>query len=121
MKQSMSASARPSILRKVLEEQLSVLAGELASLHEQELAPREISPALVEAFGHKPDDRAYILPVLVRARPVGVIYAAGGVEMAPLELLAQAAALALEARMRPETPLPQPPPAPAPARKPELV
>ena len=39
--QSMPASTRPSILRKVLEEQLSVLAGELASLHEQELASRE--------------------------------------------------------------------------------
>src|SRR5947208_4003238 len=37
----MAAITRPSILRKVLEEQLSVLAGELASLHEQELATRE--------------------------------------------------------------------------------
>ena len=215
MKQSMPASTRPSILRKVLEEQLSVLAGELASLHEQELAareaeqreslrselsehlnqavrllrkaedfprtaavladsstgfcaliaifsingdrvraerarglpadgagrfaslefpageaaafagvlqtgdpvvamttPREVSPVLAEAFAHKPDDRAYILPILVRGHAAGLIYAAGGVEMAPLELLAQAAALALEGRIRPE---------PAPAPKPELV
>src|SRR5581483_11049943 len=37
----MPATARPSILRKVLEEQLSALAGELASLHEQEIASRE--------------------------------------------------------------------------------
>src|SRR6476660_719318 len=37
----MPVSARPSILRKVLEEQFSVLAGELATLHEQELESRE--------------------------------------------------------------------------------
>src|SRR5690242_12821781 len=37
----MPAITRPSVLRKVLAEQLSVLAGELASLHEQELASRE--------------------------------------------------------------------------------
>jgi len=203
----MPASTRPSILRKVLEEQLSVLAGELATLHEQELAaheaeqrvslrselaenlnqavrllrqsedfsqmaavladssanccrllavfsiegnevraervrgvsvpvaeefaslefpaeqaaafngalqtgdpvvamttPREISATLVQTFAHKPDDRAYILPVLVHGRPAGLIYAAGNVEMAPLELLAQSASLALEARAHPQPP-----------------
>jgi hypothetical protein len=205
----MPASTRPSILRRVLEEQLSVLAGELASLHEQELAAREteqresvrgeltetlnqtvrllrqaedfaqmaailvnssttfcnlfavfsidgdrlrlerargaspplefpvaeaaaftgalasgdpvvtmttareVSPALAEAFAHEAGDRAYILPVVVRGAPVGLIYAAGSVEMAPLELLSQAAALVLESRLRPVTP--------APAPKPELV
>jgi hypothetical protein len=78
--------------------------------------PREISGALVQAFAHKSDDRAYILPVLVREKPVGLIYAAGGVEMAPLELLAQSAALSLEVRIRQE-----PAPIPEPAPKPELI
>ena len=210
----MHASARPSILRKVLEEQFSVLAGELATLHEQELSsreteqrqtlrgelaenlnqavrllrqaenlqqisavlaesstafsqllavfsvdgdsvraervrglsaeaagqfsglefsitgaaaftgaietgdpvvamttPREISGALAQIFAHKPDDRACVLPLMVRGRAVGLIYASGGVEMAPLELLAQTASLVLETRNRPVEP----------ARKPELV
>ena len=200
----MPATARPSILRKVLEEQFSLLASELVALYEQELAyreaelresvrgelteglnqavrllrqaadfqqisavlvdssashcrllaifavdggilraarvrglteaaaerfrtleipsaeaaafagalesgdpvvamttPREISPALSEIFGHAHDERAYILPILVRDKPAGVIYASGSVEMAPLELLAQAAALALEAKSLP--------------------
>jgi hypothetical protein len=74
--------------------------------------PREISPALAEVFAHKPDDRAYIIPVFVRGQPVGLVYASGSVEMTPIELLAQAAALALEARSRPEPPSTQ---------KPELV
>jgi hypothetical protein len=62
---------------------------------------REISPVLVQAFVHKTEDRAYILPVLVRGRPAGLVYASGGVEMAPLELLAQATVLALESRIMP--------------------
>ena len=210
----MSATARPSILRKVLEEQFSLLAGELVALYEQELAsreaemresirselteslnqavrllrqaedfaqlaavladassgycrllavlaihdgvlrgvrvrgvdadaaerfralefpaahaaaldtalesgdpvvamttPREISPGLVDLLGHTAGERAYILPLLVRGTPAGVVYASGAVEMAPLELLAQAAALALESRIH----------APEPPRKSELV
>ena len=73
--------------------------------------PREISPGLAEMLGHTADERAYILPLLVRGKPAGLIYASGGVEMAPLELLAQAAALALEVKSRP----------PEPPRKQELV
>jgi hypothetical protein len=38
----MAATARPSILRKVLEEQLSLLAGELDAFFEAELASREL-------------------------------------------------------------------------------
>jgi len=209
----MPATARPSILRKVLEEQLSALAGELASLHEQEIASREaeqretargelaetlnqavrllrqaedfsqmaaviaessagfcrsiavfaiqgdrvraerlrgapaefaeqfgvlefpvseaaafagalqsgdpvvamttareVSPPVVQAFAHKPDDRAYLLPVLLHGNPTGLIYATGSVEMPLLELLAQTAALSLETKLPPEPP-----------RKPELV
>ena len=206
----MPASPRPSILRKVLHEQFSVLASELATLHEQELSareaeqhesiraelsevlnqavrllrqaedffqmaaivadsstnfckaiaifavegdrvrgerarglssegaeqflslefagdhaaafagalhsgdpvvalatPREISSELHQIFAHKPEDRGYILPVVVRDQSVGLIYAAGDVEMAPIELLAQTAALALEAKaaaVEPEPP-----------------
>jgi hypothetical protein len=66
--------------------------------------PREISPDLAEVLGHSAGDRAYILPLLVRGKPAGLIYAAGAVEMAPLELLAQAAALALEVKSRPPEP-----------------
>jgi hypothetical protein len=74
-------------------------------------SPREISAALARIFAHQSDDRAYLLPLAVRGRAVGVMYASGAVEMAPLELLAQAAALVLETRVRP----------PEPARKPDLV
>src|SRR5437868_3490463 len=211
----MPVSARPSILRKVLEEQFSLLAGELATLQEQELAsremeqreivrselaenlnqavrllrhaenfqqisavlldssvtfckllavfsindstlhaerarglsaeaaeqfsalefpaaeaaaftgaiesgdpvvtmttPREISAALARIFAHNRDDRAYVLPLVVRGRATGIVYASIAVEMAPLELLAQAAALVLEGRISPAEP---------PAPKPELV
>jgi len=71
--------------------------------------PREVSPALAAACLHKPEDRAYILPIQVREKAVAVVYASGSVEMAPLELLVQAAVLATEARRPPE------------AKKPELV
>jgi hypothetical protein len=57
--------------------------------------PREISHTLAQTFAHKPDDRAYILPLFVQGKASGVLYASGSVEMAPLELLAQTAALAL--------------------------
>jgi hypothetical protein len=62
---------------------------------------REISPPLARVFAHKPDDRAYILPLFMRGKAAGLLYASGAVEMAPLELLAQAAALALEVRVSP--------------------
>jgi hypothetical protein len=207
----MPVSAQPSSLRKVLEEQFSVLAGELAALHEQELAsrqaeqrealrgelaeslnqavrrlrqaenfqqisavladssttfakllavfsidgdvvraervrgrpgeaagkfstlefpvteaaafagavetgdpvvtmtaPREISAAVAETFAHKPDDRAYVLPLAVRGKVAGLVYASGAVEMAPLELLAQSAALVLETRIRAAESSPKP-------------
>ncbi len=65
--------------------------------------PREVSAALAAAFGHESDERAYILPILAEQKPVGMIYASGEVEMAPLELLVQAAGLAVEARRVPES------------------
>ena len=72
--------------------------------------PREISGTLADLFAHQPEDRAYILPIPVRRKTVAILYASGSVEMAPLELLAQAAALTLEAAEPPEPP-----------KKPDLV
>lgn len=70
--------------------------------------PREISPVLAQCFAHKPEDRAYILPIFVHGKAVGLVYASGAVEMAPLELLAQAATLSLEAGAPPAEPPRQP-------------
>jgi hypothetical protein len=70
--------------------------------------PREISPGLAEILGHTSEERAYILPILVRGKTAGLIYASGAVEMAPLELLAHTAALALEVKMRPPEAAPKP-------------
>jgi hypothetical protein len=64
--------------------------------------PREISSALATVFGHTPEERAFILPIQAGRQPVALMYASGAVEMAPLELLAQAAGLAVEARRKPE-------------------
>ena len=65
--------------------------------------PREIAPALAEIFGQNAEDRAYILPIMVMGRAAGLVYACGSVEMAPLELLTQMAALCLTVR-RPSEP-----------------
>lgn len=61
----------------------------------------EVSPAVVEAFGHSPGDKAYLFPLTVDQTTVGLLYCAGAVESAALELLAQATAAVLEARQRP--------------------
>ena len=44
------------------------------------------------AFGHGPDDRVSILPLVTRDRVPALLYAWGNVESSALELLAQAAA-----------------------------
>jgi hypothetical protein len=61
----------------------------------------EVSAAVVEAFGHAPGDKAYLFPLTVDRTTVGMLYCAGGVESAALELLAQATAAVLEAAQRP--------------------
>jgi hypothetical protein len=61
----------------------------------------EVSPAVVEAFGHAPSDKAYLFPLTVDRTTVGMLYATGAVESAPLELLTQVAAAVMEARQRP--------------------
>jgi hypothetical protein len=60
----------------------------------------EVSPAVMEAFGHAPGDKAYLFPLTVDRTTVGMLYAAGAVDSAALELLAQATAAILEARQR---------------------
>jgi hypothetical protein len=61
----------------------------------------EVSPAVVEAFGHPPGNKAYLFPLTVDRTTVGMLYASGAVESAALELLAQASATVMEARQRP--------------------
>jgi hypothetical protein len=61
----------------------------------------EVSSAVVEAFGHAPGDKAYLFPLTVDSTTVGMLYAAGVVDSAALELLAQATSAAMEARQRP--------------------
>ena len=72
-------------------------------------SPAEVPAAVVEALGQAPGDKAYLFPLTVDRTTVGMLYAAGGVESAALELLAQTAATVLETRQRPlrrETPAP---------------
>lgn len=52
----------------------------------------EVSAQLTEAFGHGPEDRVSILPIVARDRVPAVLYAWGEVEGSALELLAQVAA-----------------------------
>jgi hypothetical protein len=61
----------------------------------------EVSPAVIEIFGHAPGDKAYLFPLTVDQTTVGVLYCSGAVESAALELLAQATTAILEARQRP--------------------
>jgi hypothetical protein len=61
----------------------------------------QVSPAMIELFGHTPDDKAHLFPLTVGRTTVGVLYAAGAVDSAALELLAQTAACMLEARQPP--------------------
>jgi len=55
----------------------------------------EIPPALIELFGHAPEEKAHLFPIAVEQSVAGLIYAAGAVESPALELLAQCAAASL--------------------------
>lgn len=61
----------------------------------------EVSPGVVEAFGHASGDKAHLFPLTVDGTTVGMLYATGAVNSAALELLAQASAAVMEARQRP--------------------
>ena len=58
----------------------------------------EISPALRDVFGPAAEDKAHLFPLTVDGTTLGVLYTAGAVESAALELLAQSAAIVLECR-----------------------
>jgi hypothetical protein len=79
----------------------------------------EVSPAVVEALGNAPGDKAYLFPLTVDQTTVGMLYAVGVVDTAALELLAQSTAAVLEARQR--APRPQDRPGGLSYLPPELV
>jgi hypothetical protein len=56
-------------------------------------APTEISAALVRLFGHKPDERIHLFPLVVNETVEGILYATGRVQAQPIELLAGVAGL----------------------------
>jgi len=60
----------------------------------------QVTPSVVELFRHTPTDKAYLFPFAVGRHTVGVLYAAGHVDAAALELLVQSAGAVLEARER---------------------
>jgi hypothetical protein len=61
-------------------------------------SPGEVSPEIVAALGHAPDEKVYLYPVVIEAKTVAVLYATAGgagrqfVDGAALELLTQAVA-----------------------------
>jgi hypothetical protein len=59
--------------------------------------PGEISAALVGLFGHPPDERVYLFPLLAGETVAALFYAAGGVQAPPIELLSEVAALRMQA------------------------
>lgn len=72
----------------------------------------EISPTLASAAGGEPSERAYLFPLVVRQRVSAIVFASGGVQAAPLELLCEAAAMRLES-LQHEPAATKPKPAPA--------
>jgi hypothetical protein len=56
-------------------------------------APREVSGALVRLFGHVPNERVHLFPLVVNEAVEGILYATGRVQGQPLELLAGVAGL----------------------------
>lgn len=61
--------------------------------------PAEVSPALVGLFGHKPDERVYLFPLVDAGRVAGIFYAASRVQAPFVELLAEVAGLRLQTLM----------------------
>lgn len=58
----------------------------------------EVSPFVMEIFGHAPGDKVQLFPLTVDRTTVGILYATAEVDSAALELLAQTAAAVMEAR-----------------------
>jgi hypothetical protein len=76
--------------------------------------PGELSAPLVELLAHPPDTRVSIFPVVAGERVTALLYCWGTVQVAALELLAQAASAVWSA-------LPVPAPVPEPIPEPPLV
>jgi hypothetical protein len=76
--------------------------------------PGELSAPLVELLAHPPDARVSIFPVVAGERVAALLYCWGTVQVAALELLAQAASAVWSA-------LPVLAPVPAPIPEPQLV
>jgi hypothetical protein len=76
--------------------------------------PGQLSAPLVELLAHPPDARVSIFPVVAGGRVAALLYCWGTVQVAALELLAQAASAVWSA-------LPVPAPVPAPIPEPALV
>jgi hypothetical protein len=64
----------------------------------------EVSAALVQLFGHHPDERVYLFPLNVHGEAAGLLYAAGRVQAPSLELLSEVAALQLQILARLQAP-----------------
>lgn len=58
----------------------------------------ELSQPVMELFGLTPNDRVCLFPISIIQKTVAILFAAGAVQMAALELLAQVAGLCLETR-----------------------
>ena len=59
--------------------------------------PAEVSDALVTLFGHRPDERVYLFPLVADETVSGIFYAVGTVQAPPLELLSEVSGLQLHA------------------------
>jgi hypothetical protein len=58
--------------------------------------PNEVSAAVIGLFGDDPEQKVYVFPLSARGKTSALLYAAGGVQPAILELLAQVGALQLD-------------------------
>jgi hypothetical protein len=59
--------------------------------------PAEVSESLVRLFGHKPEERVYLFPLVANETVSGIFYAVGTVQAPPLELLSEVSGLQLHA------------------------
>jgi hypothetical protein len=77
----------------------------------------EVSAALVERFGHSPDGRVHVYPIVIQQNVPALLYVWGEAQGAAVELLTQAAAATWAAMTRPPPVVELVSIAPAPAAK----
>jgi hypothetical protein len=61
--------------------------------------PAEVSAEVIEVFGHAPDERVYLFPLVVRGEVRSILYATGEAQVPALELMADVAALQMETKV----------------------